>query len=209
MEKLNDLIDLIKKGEETKSVKEVEKLLKSLSPKEIIMNGITPAMRELGELFDRKEIFIPTLLLAADAVFEIMDILEPYLLEEEDEEEKKKILIGTVEGDIHEIGKNIVNVVLTAEGYKVIDLGTNVSVEQFIEKAEEKNVDVIGLSTLMTTTMEKQRLVIEQLKAKGLRDKYIILVGGAPISQKWADKIGADAYCEDAFTTARYLNSLS
>ncbi len=206
MKELDTLVNYVKKGEEEKAVSCVENIIGKVEPK-IIIEALTKGMREMGEKFEKKEIFIPSLLIASDALLAVMEIVEPHL-GSEDEEKKKVVVIGTVEGDIHEIGKNIVGIVLKAEGFDVIDLGTDVTPEQFISTAEEKNADIIGVSTLMTTTMEGQKKVIELLKAANKRDKYKVIIGGAPISQKWADKIGADAYCKDAFEGARYIKSL-
>jgi methylmalonyl-CoA mutase cobalamin-binding domain/chain len=123
--------------------------------------------------------------------------------------QRKTIVLGTVAGDIHEIGKNIVSIVLKAEGYNVIDLGTDVGTNAFLAAASERQASIIGLSTLMTTTMHVQQDLITELAERGERDRYFVIVGGAPVSRKWADRIGADAYCADAFSTAALLNSLS
>jgi len=145
---------------------------------EKILSVMTIAMRELGEQFEKKKI------------------------------QKKTVVLGTVEGDIHEIGKNIVSIVLKAEGYNVIDLGTDVGIDKFLLTASEKNASIIGLSTLLTTTMHIQMDLISKLIEEGESENYFVIIGGAPVSQKWADRIGADAYCEDAFSAAQLLNSL-
>jgi corrinoid protein of di/trimethylamine methyltransferase len=207
MEELDILINAVKEGENDQAVKQAQMIINKIEPKKI-MYSLTQCMRELGDRFEKKEIFLPELLVASDALLEVMEVVKPYLVGDK-VEKKKTIIIGTVAGDIHEIGKNMVSMVLRAEGFNVIDLGTDVSVRQFIHKAEEVDADVIGLSTLMTTTMKVQQDVIEQLKVKNKRNKYLVIVGGAPTSKKWADKIGADAYCENAFTCVKYLNSLS
>jgi dimethylamine corrinoid protein len=206
MKELDVLVNLVKEGEDIKAADLAKEVIDKIKPEDII-KALTIGMRELGVLFENKDIFIPELLIASDALMAVMDIVEPHLLKN-DQEKKKKIVIGTVAGDIHEIGKNIVAIVFKAEGFEVVNLGTDVSVRQFIDKAEEIEADIIGLSTLMTTTMEIQREVIEQLKKEGKREKYKIMIGGASVNQKWADKIGADAYCKDAFEGARYINSL-
>jgi len=206
MKTLDELVNYVKEGEEEKAVECAEKIIEVIEPK-LIIKALTKGMREMGAKFERKEIFIPSLLISSDALSSVMDIVEPRLGLTEDEK-KKVIVIGTVEGDIHEIGKNILGIVLKAEGFEVIDLGTDVPPAKFISKAEEVNADVIGVSTLMTTTKEGQREVIKQLKAADKRDKYKVIIGGAPISQDWADEIEADAYCKDAFAGARYIKSL-
>jgi corrinoid protein of di/trimethylamine methyltransferase len=168
---------------------------------------MTDGMRKMGELFDKKEIFLPELLLASDALMDVMAIVEPELCAG-DQAKKKKVIMGTVAGDLHEIGKNLVCMVMKANGYDVIDLGGDVSVESFINTAEEQKADVIGMSSLMTTTMRVQKEVIDQLISENKRDKYKVMIGGAPINQRWADQIGADAYCENAFEVVKYLDSI-
>jgi methanogenic corrinoid protein MtbC1 len=206
MKELNDLVDLIKQGEVDESIDTVRKIIDEIAVERII-NAMTTAMRELGERFEKKEVFIPELLVASDVITELMPLLEPYI--QKRNMQRKTIVLGTVEGDIHEIGKNIVSIVLKAEGYNVIDLGTDVGINAFLAAASERQASIIGLSTLMTTTMHVQQDLIEELVERGERDSFFVIIGGAPVSRKWADRIGADAYCDDAFSTAALLNSLS
>jgi len=203
MEELKKLSEFIESGEVEQSVDLVRAIIDKLDTKEII-NCITGSMRELGDRFEKKQIFIPELLVASDVITELMPIIEPYL--QKKNIHKQTIVLGTVEGDIHEIGKNLVAVVLKAEGYNVIDLGTDVGVDVFLQAASDKGAEIIGLSTLMTTTMLVQKEVIVRLNDKNVRSDYFVIIGGAPTSPKWADTIGADAYGEDAFSTAKYLN---
>jgi methanogenic corrinoid protein MtbC1 len=206
MKELNDLVELIKQGEVDESIETVRKIIDEIAVERII-NAMTTAMRELGERFEKKEVFIPELLVASDVITELMPLLEPYI--QKRNMQRKTIVLGTVEGDIHEIGKNIVSIVLKAEGYNVIDLGTDVGINAFLAAASERQASIIGLSTLMTTTMHVQQDLIEELVERGERDSFFVIIGGAPVSRKWADRIGADAYCDDAFSTAALLNSLS
>lgn len=206
MKELNDLVGLIKQGEVDESIETVRKIIDEIAVEQII-SAMTTAMRELGERFEKKEVFIPELLVASDVITELMPLLEPYIRKRN--MQRKTVVIGTVEGDIHEIGKNIVSIVLKAEGYNVIDLGTDVGIDTFLGAASEQGASVIGLSTLMTTTMHVQQDLIRELIAQDHRSAYFVMIGGAPVSRKWADRIGADAYCADAFSTAALLNSLS
>jgi methanogenic corrinoid protein MtbC1 len=206
MKELSDLVELIKQGEVAESIATVKRIIDDIAVEQII-GVMTKAMRELGERFEKKEVFIPELLVASDVISELMPLLEPYIRKRN--MKRKTVVIGTVEGDIHEIGKNIVSIVLKAEGYNVIDLGTDVGIDTFLAAASKQEASIIGLSTLMTTTMHVQQDLIEELVAQGGRDSFFVIIGGAPVSRKWAERIGADAYCDDAFSTAALLNSLS
>jgi len=205
MEQLKELAELVKQGEVEQAVETVKAIVEQVAIDRIV-GAVTTAMRELGERFENKEIFIPELLMASDVITELMPILEPYI--EQGDLQRKTVVLGTVEGDIHEIGKNIVSIVLKAEGYNVVDLGTDVGIESFLESAEDDKASIIGLSTLMTTTMHVQSDLIERLIAEDKRKNLFVIIGGAPVSQKWADRIGADAYCQDAFAAAQRLNSI-
>jgi len=206
MKELSDLVELINQGEVAESIETVKRIIDDIAVEQII-GVMTKAMRELGERFEKKEVFIPELLVASDVISELMPLLEPYIRKRN--MQRKTVVIGTVEGDIHEIGKNIVSIVLKAEGYNVIDLGTDVGIDTFLAAASKQEASIIGLSTLMTTTMHVQQDLIEELVAQGGRDSFFVIIGGAPVSRKWAERIGADAYCDDAFSTAALLNSLS
>jgi methanogenic corrinoid protein MtbC1 len=199
-------VELIKQGEVAESIATVKRIIDESAVEQII-GVMTKAMRELGERFEKKEVFIPELLVASDVISELMPLLEPYIRKRN--MQRKTVVIGTVEGDIHEIGKNIVSIVLKAEGYNVIDLGTDVGIDTFLAAASKQEASIIGLSTLMTTTMHVQQDLIQELVAQGGRDSFFVIIGGAPVSRKWAERIGADAYCDDAFSTAALLNSLS
>jgi len=181
-------------------------LEKDVSPEAIITQALTAGMRVVGEKYSTKEYFIPDMLASAEAVGEAMDILKP-LLEASNVETKGKFAIATVKGDIHDIGKNIVAILLKGAGYEVNDLGSDVPTEKVVEFVREEKPDYLGLSALLTTTMTEMGVVIEVLKDNGLRDKVKILIGGAAVSDEYAQKIGADAYCLDGFHAVKVLDS--
>ncbi|MBA7473962.1 hypothetical protein ES707_09309 [subsurface metagenome] len=172
----------------------------------IITQGLTAGMQVVGEKFSTKEYFIPDMLASAEAVGAAMDILKP-LLEASNVETKGKFAIVTVKGDIHDIGKNIVAILLKGAGYEVNDLGTDVPTEKIVEIVREYKPDYLGLSALLTTTMVAMGEVIEALKENGLRDKVKVLIGGAAVSNEYAREIGADAYCVDGFEAIKVLDS--
>ncbi len=180
-----------------------------IDPLEIVNAGMMPAMKTIGERFDAGEVFLPEMLQATEAWNEVMKILKPIILKRGLTLEKAgTVVIGTVQTDIHEIGKNIVANMMTASGFDVYDVGVDVPPAKFAERAEEVKADVIAASAIMTTTMPFQKDLIDYLKANGLREKYIVLVGGGVVNQGWADQIGADGYGElasDAVAVARRL----
>jgi corrinoid protein of di/trimethylamine methyltransferase len=168
-----------------------------IDPLEMVNEGMMPAMKTVGDRFSSGEFFLPEMLEAAEAWNEAMKILKPIILEKGERIAKVgTVVIGTVQTDIHEIGKSIVANMMTASGFEVHDLGIDVSPSKFVERAEEVKANIIAASAIMTTTMPYQKDVIDYLKAKGLRDKYIVLVGGGVVNQEWADEIGADGYAE-------------
>ena len=173
-------------------------LEKNISPAVIITQCLTAGMQIVGEKFATKEYFIPDMLASAEAVGRAMDILKPYL-EASDVVAKGKFVIATVKGDYHDIGKNIVAILLKGAGYEVNDLGVDVPIEKVVEVVREEKPDYLGLSALLTTTMLQMGVVVEALKESGLRDKVKVLIGGAAASDEYAQEIGADAYCMDGF----------
>ncbi|AKB27170.1 Dimethylamine methyltransferase corrinoid protein [Methanosarcina siciliae C2J] len=176
----------------------VEKAKGELDPSEIIENGLAAGMNEVGVLFERGKLFLPHVMMAADAMTAGVEALKDLMPEGSASSKMGVIVNGTVEGDVHDIGKSIVSTMLQSAGFEVYDIGRDVPIKNFVEKAKEVNADMIGLSALMTTTLAGQREVIELLKEEGLREKVKVMIGGAPATQAWAEKIGADCYAENA-----------
>ena len=202
-----DLRKAIENGEMDESLKVTESMLaRGLSPKEIINDGIAPAMEAIGEKYDRGEVFIPELLISADAAQAVLGKLEP-LLGDEGRKEKKIALFATVKGDQHDIGKNIACMVFRGAGYEVIDLGADVSPEEIVRSVKEMDVDIVGLSALLTTTMKEMKNTIKALEDAGLRDKVKVVVGGAPVTEDFAKEIGADMYGESPFEVVKKLKN--
>jgi len=186
-----------------------EAVASGLDPLEAITSGLSQGMQTISDLFDEGEAFIPELLLASDAFDAAIAILTESLGEEEKSKTSLgKVLMATVEGDIHDIGKNIVKTMLSASGFQVIDLGRDVPTEEVIKKAIEYDVDIIAGSALMTTTMPSQKEIIKGLEEAGVRDRFKCMFGGAPVSQEWVDKIGADAFGETAADAISIAKSL-
>lgn len=165
----------------------------------VLNSGLTVGLYHLGQGFERGEVFIPELMMGARIVQEALEELQPHIAVES-LSDRATFLVGTVAGDLHDVGKNIVCSVFSASGYQVIDLGIDVSVETFVQKVREEQPELLGLSALLTTTMLNQRKVIEALEEAGLRQTVKIIIGGAPASASWADAIKADAYAEDVFS---------
>lgn len=174
-------------------------LADGLEPMAIIREGLMPGMNQVGEFFSSGEYFLPDLIIAADGMKRAMELLEPELRARQQAiETPGTVVLGTVKGDIHEIGKSLVGTMLSANGFKVYDLGVDVSIEAFLEKVKETNANLLGLSALLTTTMTMQREVIKALKEAGIRNQVKVMVGGAPVTRSWSEEIGADGYAEDA-----------
>lgn len=169
-----------------------------MDPLEVINNGYVAGIKQVGDMFECGELFLPELIQASEAVKKATEILNEAIAGGEEKKAKGKVLIATVEGDIHDIGKAIVVSLLVANGLDVVDMGRDVSVADIIDKAEEFGAQVIGTSALLTTTMVRQQELEKALVEKGLKGKYKTIVGGAPVTVRWADKIGADAYAENA-----------
>jgi corrinoid protein of di/trimethylamine methyltransferase len=170
-----------------------------LEPMAVIEGGLVPGMREVGDRYSSGEFFLPNLIVAASGMKQAMALLEPELkARQQSMTSAGSIVIGTVRGDIHEIGKSLVTTMLIANGFEVHDLGVDVPAEAFVNRVRETGASLVGLSALLTTTMRGQKDVIERLAEAGLRDQVKVMVGGAPVSQKWADEIGADGWAHDA-----------
>jgi methylmalonyl-CoA mutase cobalamin-binding domain/chain len=177
------------------------------SPSRVLNEALVEGMRIVGVDFRDGILFVPEVLLAANAMKRGMAILRP-LLAETGAKPVGKVVIGTVKGDIHDIGKNLVGMMLEGAGFEVIDLGINTDAEKFLAALEEHQPNILGMSALLTTTMPYMKVVIDTLKERGLRDKYIVLVGGAPLNEDFAKAVGADAYCRDAAVAAETATSL-
>lgn len=173
-----------------------------------IMEGLVDGMNKASDLYDAEEYFVTDVLLCSDAMYAGLEILKPHLPAEEEGVEKAKAVIGVVEGDTHDIGKNLVKIMLDTAGYEMYDLGRDVPLDAFVEKAKEVDAQLVCMSTLMTTTMDGMRVVIEKLKEAGIRDKVKVMVGGSPISQKFADEIGADGYSTNAVEAVKLAERL-
>lgn len=176
---------------------------------DVIEKGFVKGIEEVGRLWEDGTFFLPELVMGAEAVKKALSLLNPILSDQQTKGfEKGKVVIGTVEGDIHDIGKTLVATMLSASGFEVYDLGYDVGVDSFIEGADKWGVNCIASSALLTTTMQKQRGIIEKLKERGIRNKYTVIVGGAPCSRKWADEIGADGYAKDAVSAVALVGKL-
>ncbi|MCB0200761.1 MAG: corrinoid protein [Anaerolineae bacterium] len=168
------------------------------SPGEILANGLVAGMDIVGEDFRDGILFVPEVLMAAKAMKAAMEILRPLLTDAKDVMRQGTVVIGTVKGDIHDIGKNLVGMMLEGAGFEVVNLGINVDADQFIGALREHNAEILGMSALLTTTMPYMRIVINRLIEEGMRDQVNVIVGGAPLTEAFAEDIGADRYCEDA-----------
>lgn len=175
---------------------------------EIIQKGLSEGMNEVGILFERGKLYLPHVMMASEAMNQGVGLLKDELEENKSSESGIVVINGTVEGDVHDIGKNIVSIMLQVGGYEVIDVGRDVPLQNFIDAAIEHNAQAIGLSALMTTTMIGQRDFIGLLSKQGIREKVKVMVGGAPATQEWADTIGADCYAENAGEAVTKLNEL-
>ncbi|MBC7223846.1 MAG: corrinoid protein [Anaerolineae bacterium] len=197
---LKQIADSLVQGDPDATVELTRQALAAgLEPLAILNQGLMPGMETVGGRFASGEYFLPHLVVAASGMQGAMAVLEPTLrARQEAIQGAGTVVIGTVHGDIHEIGKSLVATMLSASGFQVVDLGVDVPTEAFIAKVQEVQADILGLSALLTTTMAVQREVIEALTEAGLRERVRVIVGGAPVSQEWADAIGADGYAEDA-----------
>ncbi|MDR0519971.1 MAG: corrinoid protein [Clostridiales Family XIII bacterium] len=174
---------------------------------ELLSKGFSVGMREVGDKFGMGELFLPELIFASEVMKTVTTEIESKM-DGEAVQKKGVFVLGTVAGDVHDIGKGIVASLLKTNGVEVHDIGREVPAEEFVAKAKELNADFIGSSALLTTTMTEQKAIEELIEKEGMKGKVKTLVGGAPVTQRWADKIGADAYCEDAAVTVKYINSL-
>jgi dimethylamine corrinoid protein len=202
-----ELFDSIVAYDKDRTLKSVEMARGVLTPQEII-DSLAAGMNEVGIRFERGRLFLPHVMVAANAMTSGVKIIEKDLPKGEAGKSLGVIVTGTVEGDVHDIGKSIVSTMLQCAGYEVFDLGRDVPTKNFIDTIKDKNADMVGLSALMTTSMQTQREVIEILVEKGLRKNVKVMVGGAPATQSWADKIGADGYGENASEAVKKAGEL-
>ena len=205
---LNEIREGVLDGNQKLVIAKVQQAIdEKIGAEEILNSAMIEAMTEAGQLFEEGEFFVPELLVAARAMQGGMELLKP-LLTQENVKSKGTILAGTVKGDLHDIGKNLVIMMLEGTGFEIIDLGSDVDPEEFVKNVQEKKIDIVAMSALLTTTMVNMKTTIDALSAAGLRDKVKVIVGGAPVSQDYADKIGADGYSADANQAVRLAESL-
>ena len=202
MDLIQEISEYLQKGR-AKNVKQLvqQALDENMDPKAILNDGLLSGMMIIGAKFKNNEVFVPEVLVAARAMNVGLSVLEPKLIEVGNEPVGKAV-IGTVQGDLHDIGKNLVVMMLKGAGFKIYDLSVDVETSVYIDKAEEVGADIICMSALLTTTMPKMQDCIEQLQERGLRDKYIVMIGGAPVNESFCEQIGADYYTPDAASCA-------
>ncbi|RLG51253.1 MAG: dimethylamine corrinoid protein 3 [Thermoproteota archaeon] len=208
---LGRIAEAILEFDEEKLLKEVKEALDSgLDPVKVLEEGVAAGLRKVGELFEKGELFLMHVVVAAEAAKKaIEELIEPKIMEKgEKRKGLGKVVIGTVAGDIHDIGKNIVAAMLTAAGFEVYDLGKDVPVEKFIEKAREVQADIIAASALLSTSMPVQREIVKALEEASLKGRIKVMVGGAPVTEEWAREIGADGYGADAVEAVEVAKKL-
>jgi len=206
---LNRLKEVVINYDVDGAVKVAQEVIETgFDPLKAIEEGLAAGLKVVGDRFGSGEIFLPMLMISAEAAKKALAILEPVVAKGKSRKVLGKVVIGTAEGDIHDIGKSIVAAMLTANGFEVHDMGCDVPTSKFIEKVKEVNPDVIGMSALLTTTMPRMTELIDALKKEGLREKVKVIVGGAPVSAAWAEQIGADAYGEDAMAAVDVVKNL-
>lgn len=209
MSRLEDIKELVMRGK-AKDIGEAVSgaLAEGIAPVEILNNGLLAAMNVVGEKFKKNEVFVPEVLIAARAMKEGMKVLQPQLVES-GVEPVGIAVIGTVKGDLHDIGKNLVGMMLEGAGFKVVDLGIDVPPEKFVDAARENKARVIGVSALLTTTMTSMKAVVEAVRASDIASAAKIMIGGAPVTQSFCDEIGADGYAADAASAADLAKALA
>ncbi len=205
---LEELCESVKRGDIDKSQELARKLINQDTDPLLAISSLTEVMSEIGNKFSRLEIFLPEMMKSGKAMATAVEVFSLNLKAGEGMANKGKVVLGTVKGDLHEIGKDIVKLMLEANGFEVKDLGYDVDSMNIIKEAQAIGADIIGLSSLMTTTMPHQKEVIDLLRDKGIRDKFKVVIGGAPTTQEWADEIGADLYCYDAGSAPRLMAEL-
>jgi 5-methyltetrahydrofolate--homocysteine methyltransferase len=205
---LETIYEAVLNGDAKKADAEVAAALAANTPPEdILYKACIPAMEEVGRLFEEGEKFVPEMLISARAMQAAMNLLKPRLAQA-NIKTLGKVVVGTVAGDLHDIGKNLVGMMLAGSGFEVIDLGTDVAPQKFVDAVRQHGAQIIGMSALLTTTMPSMGATIEALTESGLRDQVKVLIGGAPITQDFADKIGADGFAPDASSATRKAKAL-
>ena len=205
---LQAIYDAVIDGDTDATTEGVEKAIaEGLNPGDILNNGMVAAMSEVGKLFEEGEFFVPEMLIAARAMQSGLAVLKPQLVKA-DIKSAGKVIAGTVKGDLHDIGKNLVCMMLEGAAFEIIDLGTDVSAEQIIEAVKLHQPQVVAMSALLTTTMPNMEEVIKSLKADGMRDQVKVVIGGAPVTQDYANSIGADGYAADASRATSMVKGL-
>ena len=206
---IKKIYDSILEGQQKETVAGVQAAIEAgLPPGDILKNGMVDAMAEVGRLFEEGEYFVPEMLIAARAMQSGLVLLKPHLIEAKIKS-AGKIAIGTVKGDLHDIGKNLVGMMLEGSGFEVLDLGTDVAPEKFVTTVRESNVDILGLSALLTTTMPSMKSTLDALEFAGIRDQVKVMIGGAPVTAEYAKAIGADGYATDASKAVSLAKSLA
>lgn len=208
MEPLQSIYQAVLEGAATQTKEGVEAALAAgMAPEMILKDGLIVAMDEVGRLFEAGEYFVPEMLIAARAMQAGLGLLKPRLAQS-GAKSAGRVVIGTVKGDLHDIGKNLVGMMLEGAGFEITDLGTDVASEKFVAAVQAGGVDVIALSALLTTTMPNMKATIEAIKAAGVRDKVKVMIGGAPVTEAYAKQIGADGYSPDAGSAVRLAKAL-
>ncbi len=206
---IKEIYDSILNGQQKVSSAKVQEALdQGINPVAILNDGMVAAMAEVGRLFEEGEYFVPEMLIAARAMQSGLAVLKPRLAAA-DVKSSGKVIAGTVKGDLHDIGKNLVCMMLEGAGFKVVDAGINVEPDKMVQLAKENNANLIGASALLTTTMTNMKSVVEAVKAAGMTGKVKVMIGGAPVTQAFADEIGADGYAPDAASAADLAKKLS
>lgn len=201
---INGMTDAVVNGKKDQAIELAEKALsEGIDPYIAVINGLAKGMEIMSERYENKQAFMPHLLMASNAMYGGMDVLIPHI-KSEGEGARKVLVIGSVEGDVHDIGKNLVKTMMSAVGFEAIDLGKDVPVEQFAEAAAENKADIVSMSTLMTSTMDNMQRVMDGLESRGIRNKLKVIIGGAPVTADFAEEIGADATKTDAMEAARW-----
>ena len=206
---ISGLTDAVVNGKKDQAVELAQASVDAgIDPYEAVINGLAKGMEIMGEKYDKKEAFMPHLMMASNAMYGGMDILTP-LMKKEGDEASDVLIIGSAEGDVHDIGKNLVKTMMTANGFDAIDLGKDVPISEFAKAAAENKAAVVSISTLMTSTMDNMEASVKALEDQGVRDKVVVMVGGAPITQSYADEIGADGTATDALEAAKKAKELA